>query len=105
MDSNEKVITQFETRVRQLILKFQELKKENQDLYAMVEKAEKDIKDLQAKITQKDNDYNALKMAKMMTITDGDLEAAKARVQKLIREVNKCITLVSDEKLTINNSD
>ena len=105
MDSNEKVITQFETRVRQLILKFQELKKENQDLYAMVEKAEQDIKDLQAKITQKDNDYNALKMAKMMTITDGDLEAAKARVQKLIREVNKCITLVSDEKLTINNSD
>jgi len=105
MDSNEKVITQFETRVRQLILKFQELKKENQELYTMVEKAEKDIKDLQAKITQKDNDYNALKMAKMMTITDGDLEAAKARVQKLIREVNKCITLVSDEKLTINNSD
>ena len=105
MDSNEKVITQFETRVRQLILKFQELKKENQELYAMVEKAEQDIKDLQAKITQKDNDYNALKMAKMMTITDGDLEAAKARVQKLIREVNKCITLVSDEKLTINNSD
>ena len=105
MDSNEKVITQFETRVRQLILKFQELKKENQDLYTMVEKAEKDIKDLQAKITQKDNDYNALKIAKMMTITDGDLEAAKAKVQKLIREVNKCITLVSDEKLTINNSD
>ena len=105
MDSNEKVITQFETRVRQLILKFQELKKENQDLYTIVEKAEKDIKDLQARITQKDNDYNALKMAKMMTITDGDLEAAKARVQKLIREVNKCITLVSDEKLTINNSD
>ena len=103
MESNEKVITQFETRVKQLILKFQELKKENQDLYAMVEKAEQEVKDLQAKLTQKDNDYNALKMAKMMTITDGDLEAAKARVQKLIREVNKCITLVSDEKLTIKS--
>lgn len=103
MDSNEKVITQFETRVKQLILKFQELKKENQDLYAMVEKAEQEVKDLQAKLTQKDNDYNALKMAKMMTITDGDLETAKARVQKLIREVNKCITLVSDEKLTIKS--
>ena len=103
MDSNEKVITQFETRVKQLILKFQELKKENQDLYAMVEKTEHEVKDLQAKLTQKDNDYNALKMAKMMTITDGDLEAAKARIQKLIREVNKCITLVSDEKLTIKS--
>ena len=103
MDSNEKVITQFETRVKQLILKFQELKKENQDLYAMVEKAEQEVKDLHAKLTQKDNDYNALKMAKMITITDGDLEAAKARIQKLIREVNKCITLVSDEKLTIKS--
>ena len=103
MDSNEKVITQFETRVKQLILKFQELKKENQGLYAMVEKTEQEVKDLQAKLTQKDNDYNALKMAKMMTITDGDLEAAKARIQKLIREVNKCITLVSDEKLTIKS--
>jgi phage shock protein A len=103
MDSNEKVITQFETRVKQLILKFQELKKENQDLYAMVEKTEQEVKDLQAKLTQKDNDYNALKMAKMMTITDGDLETAKARIQKLIREVNKCITLVSDEKLTIKS--
>ena len=103
MESNEKVITQFETRVKQLILKFQELKKENQDLYVMVEKAEQEVKDLQAKLTQKDNDYNALKMAKMMTITDGDLETAKARIQKLIREVNKCITLVSDEKLTIKS--
>ena len=103
MDSNEKVITQFETRVKQLILKFQELKKENQDLYAMVEKTEQEVKELQAKLTQKDNDYNALKMAKMMTITDGDLETAKARIQKLIREVNKCITLVSDEKLTIKS--
>ena len=69
----------------------------------MVEKTEQEVKDLQAKLTQKDNDYNALKMAKMMTITDGDLETAKARIQKLIREVNKCITLVSDEKLTIKS--
>ena len=97
MDSNEKVITNFETRVRQLILRFQELKKENQELYAMVEKTEQEVKDLRGKLTQKDNDYNALKMAKMMTITDGDLDAAKARVQKMIREVNKCITLLSDQ--------
>ena len=103
MDSNEKVIANFETRVRQLILRFQDLKKENQELYAMVEKSEQEVKDLQAKLTQKDNDYNALKMAKMMTITDGDLESAKARVQKLIREVNKCITLISDEKLIVNS--
>ena len=98
MSSNENVITDFETRVRQLILRFQELKKENQELYTMVEKAEEEMKVLQGKLTQQENDYNALKMAKMMTITDGDLEAAKARVQKMIREVNKCIAIMSDEQ-------
>ena len=95
MNSNEKTIATFETRVRQLILRFQELKKENQELYTMVEKAEEEMKVLQGKLTQQKNDYNALKMAKMMTITDSDLESAKARV---IREVNKCIAIMSDEQ-------
>jgi hypothetical protein len=64
----------------------------------MVEKNEQDLKDLRAKLTQADTDYNTLKMAKMLTITDGDLEGAKARVQKLIRDVNKCIAILTDEQ-------
>ncbi|MBP5713815.1 MAG: hypothetical protein J6X07_03850 [Prevotella sp.] len=98
MTSNEQTIATFQTRVRDLILRFQELKKENADLYAMVEKNEQEMKQLQAKLVQADNDYNTLKMAKMMEITDGDLESAKARVAKLIREVNKCIAILSDEQ-------
>ena len=98
MTSNEQTIATFQTRVRDLLQRFQELKKENADLYAMVEKNEQDMKALQAKLAQADDDYNALKMAKMMEITDGDLESAKARVAKLIREVNKCIAILSDEQ-------
>ncbi len=92
------MIATFETRVRQMLLRFQELKKENEELYGMVEKNEQDIRDLQARLSQADRDYNALKMAKMLTITDGDLDSAKARVQKLIRDVNKCIAILSDEQ-------
>ena len=98
MSPNEQTIATFQTRVRDLLLRFQELKKENADLYAMVEKNEQDMKQLQAKLAQADDDYNALKMAKMMEITDGDLESAKARVAKLIRDVNKCIAILSDEQ-------
>ena len=98
MNPNEKAISTFETRVRQMILRFQELKKENQELYSIVEKNEQAINDLQDKLTQADNDYNSLKMAKMMEITDGDLEGAKARISKMIREVNKCITILSGEQ-------
>ena len=98
MSSNEQTIATFQTRVGDLLRRFQELKKENADLYAIVEKNEQEIKQLQAKMAQADDDYNALKMAKMMEITDGDLESAKARVAKLIREVNKCIAILSDEQ-------
>ena len=98
MSPNEQTIATFQTRVRDLLLRFQELKKENADLCAMVEKNEQDMKQLQAKLAQADEDYNALKMAKMMEITDGDLESAKARVAKLIRDVNKCIAILSDEQ-------
>jgi len=98
MTPNEKTITAFETRLRQMILRFQELKRENEELYAMVEKNEQDIKLLQEKLEQKQNDYNSLKMAKMIEITDGDLDGAKERLSKLIRDVNKCIAILSDEE-------
>lgn len=98
MSSNNQSLTTFETRVRQMILRFQELKKENEHLLALVEKNGQDIQDLQAKLTQADHDYNSLKMAKMMEITDGDLEGAKARLTKLIRNVNKCLAILSDEE-------
>jgi predicted RNase H-like nuclease (RuvC/YqgF family) len=81
-----------------MILRFQELKKENENLQALVEKNGQDIQALQAKLNQADQDYNSLKMAKMMEITDGDLERSKARLTKLIRDVNKCIAILSDEE-------
>ena len=94
MTQNEKILATFETRVRQLILRFQELKQENLELYSEVEKNEQDIKSLRAKL----EDYNALKMAKMLEITDGDLQGAKDRLARLIREVNKCIAVLSGER-------
>ena len=67
MTANEKALATFETRIRQMILRFQE------------------------------SDYNSLKMAKMIEITDGDLTGAKDRLSRLIRDVNKCIAILSDE--------
>ena len=77
MSADEKTINTFATRVRQLILEFGKLKQE--------------------KLSQAEHDYNSLKMAKMMTISDADMEATQKRVAKLIRDVNKCITLLSNQ--------
>ena len=97
MTANEKALSSFETRIRQMILRFQELKKENADLYKMVEKNEEDLNQLRQKLEQQQSDYDSLKMAKMIEISDGDLAGAKERLSKLIRDVNKCIAILSDE--------
>ena len=96
MDATEHALNQFSTRVRQMLLQYKELKKENAELYTMVDEREEQIKTLNAKLAQAQNDYNSLKMAKMLEVTDGDVESAQKRLQRLIRDVNKGITLLSE---------
>ncbi len=97
MNANEKILNTFATRVRQMILQYDALKKENDELYALVDQREQEIKQLQEELSQAEADYNSLKMAKMLEVTDGDMETAQKRVAKLIRDVNKCITLLSEK--------
>ena len=97
MTASEDTLNLFSTRVRQMILQYKELKKENAELYSMVDEKDKQVENLKVQITQAQNDYNSLKMAKMLEITDGDMESAQKRLQKLIRDVNKCITLLSEK--------
>ena len=100
MDANEKnkkTLTLFTTRMRQMILQFTEMKSENARL--RVQAAERDgrIKELEAQLAQAKSDYEILKMAKMIEMSDHDLEGAQKRLAKLIRDVNKCITLLSEK--------
>ncbi|QUB62271.1 hypothetical protein J4861_08620 [Prevotella melaninogenica] len=97
MNANEKILNTFATRVRQMILQYEALKKENDELYALVDQRDQEIKQLQGELSQAEADYNSLKMAKMLEVTDGDMETAQKRVAKLIRDVNKCITLLSEK--------
>ena len=96
MDANEKTLNAFTTRVRQMILQYNQTKNENAELYAMVDERDSRIKELEAKLEQARRDYEMLKMAKMLEITDGDMESVQKRVSRLIRDVNKCITLLSE---------
>ena len=97
MNANEKILNTFATRVRQMILQYEALKKENDELYMLVDQRDQEIKQLQGELSQAQADYNSLKMAKMLEVTDGDVESAQKRVAKLIRDVNKCITLLSEK--------
>ena len=95
---SEKTIVEFQTKVRALILQFQNLKKENEELYAMLEKNEGDIKQLRQQLLNKQQEFDAFKAAKLLEVSDGDIQSARERLAKLIRDVNKCITVLSEQK-------
>ena len=95
---SEKTIVEFQTKVRALILQFQNLKKENEELYAMLEKNEADVRQLRQPLLDKQQEFDAFKAAKLLEVSDGDIQSARERLAKLIRDVNKCIAVLSEQK-------
>lgn len=95
MTDSDKIITLFTTRIRQMILQYKEIKMENEELYAMVDSREEKIKQLELQLAKAQDDYKSLKTARMVEVSDGDIETSKKKIAAMIRQVNKCITLLS----------
>ncbi|MBR5350463.1 MAG: hypothetical protein IK124_04420 [Prevotella sp.] len=98
MAEENKILTLFTTRMRQLILQYKEVKEKNQELLNAMESKDREIAWLKKKLEQSQNDYNSLKMARLVEVTDGDIEKSKRRLSNLIREVNKCITMLGGKE-------
>ena len=90
----EKTIRLLETRVRQLILKFQQVKEENKGLSNNIVQKDGELEEAKKRIKLLEADYANLKMAKMLEIGDNDITAAKQRITRLVRDVDKCIALL-----------
>ena len=91
----EQALHLFETRVRQLILSYQKLAQDNQRLQQELVERQQALDEALAQNQQINMDYNNLKLARMMTVNGEDLQSAKNRLSRLIREVDKCIALLN----------
>jgi predicted RNase H-like nuclease (RuvC/YqgF family) len=92
---DSKQFKDFETRVRQLMLAYVGLKKENDELYSMVDGKDATIAELKAENERLRQQYANLKIAKMIDISDADQHNADRRLMRLLREVDKCIALLT----------
>ena len=86
---------QLEARVRHVLAQYSVLKQENEDLYTEIEKKDEEIQRLKDQLSKSQNEYNNLKLAKMIEITDSDIKESKMKIAKLVREINKCISILS----------
>lgn len=91
----EKALQLFETRLRQLILQHRELQKRNEVLTSELHECRARLKEAQNANDVLKRDYETLKLARMIDVSGEDEKMAKARINKLIREVDKCIALLN----------
>lgn len=98
MEADEKSIDLFTTRVRQMILQYNDLEQQNVALNASMAEQKARISQLETQLARLQSDYDNLKVVRMLAITDGDMASAQKRLARLIRNVDKCITLVSGHK-------
>jgi septal ring factor EnvC (AmiA/AmiB activator) len=91
----EEVVRQLRYRIRLLMARYQSLKHENESLVAekselltLVEKQKKDISNLEQQ-------YTKAKLAKSVLVPSDDRDAAKAQINRIVREIDECIALLN----------
>ena len=96
-DEEKRQLKNFDGKVSQLLQNYRVMQKENADLYIEMDRKDEEIARLKAELRQSQSDYSNLKLAKMIEISDSELKGAKQRISKLVREINKCIGLLSTD--------
>lgn len=93
-------LKKLETRIRQLILTYQETEAEKERLLEVVSQLEGNIAEQKKEYQQLMAKYENLKTVKIMEVSSDDAKAIRKRLSKLIRDVDQSIAMlnVMDEK-------
>lgn len=97
MAKSDDEIMEFRMLVSRLLDEYVRIKNELADVKTMLESQKKETQEMELLASAAMHDYDMLKTARMLEVGDGDVEAARKRVNKLIRDVNKCITLLAEQ--------
>ena len=93
-EDRDKLLLNLEVRVRQVLLLCDKLKQENKKLKEEDLLKNERIKSIEKELGIMTQKYNNLKMARTITAASVDVDAARLRLSKMVREVDKCIDLL-----------
>ena len=82
-------------RIRQVIELYQEKKRENELLRKKGIEMEERIRHDNNRISDLEEKYNKLKISKALMASSNDLHDAKLKVNRMVREIDKCIALLN----------
>ena len=94
-DAESQKMKNFEAKVRNLIASCVALQQENIELHNKLDQKTEELKAQQTLTDQYKKEYDNLKLAKMIEISESDFKEAKQKITYLVREVNACINMLN----------
>lgn len=96
-EKDEKLLAEFEIRMRQLMYLCEVLQEENAQLKQELTEKNKEIDHLTSEVNMLKSKYDNLKFAKSFSSENQeDVQQAKKRLSGLVRDVDKCIAMLKN---------
>lgn len=93
-EEHNKLLVDLEVRIKQVLYLCDSLKEENARLKAEIRSGRVHLEETESMLADLKAKYDSLKMARTITAASVDVETAKAKLSKMVREVDKCINLL-----------
>lgn len=93
--SNDTILDNLEINVDILISELEKMKEENTNLIKEKTELGNIIKTKDKELEELENKFSTLKFAKTLSGNDNDIHATKIKINKLVREIDNCISLLN----------
>ena len=93
--AQEDALELLQQRVVRVLELYSSRKSENEQLLKQNRELEEKIRLDQEKIKEIEGKYNKLKISKALIASSSDVHDAKLKVNRLVREIDKCIALLN----------
>ena len=97
IDEPKKLLSDLEARVKQLMFHCHHLEMQKQEMQALLDEKETQLMTVIREKDELNAKYQNLRMAQSLSGAESqDLRETKARFNKLVREIDKCIALLNE---------
>ena len=92
----EELIAAFELKLRKLMSEYQSLQEQNAELKAELERKHTDLMHAHQDILELRKNFDHLRIARNLGISQEDRNESKQRINKMVREIDKCLALLDE---------
>jgi len=92
----DELINAFEMKLRKLISEYESLRDQNEQLKTELERKQEDLMQAHQQILEIRSSYDRLRVARNLGETDEERVESKRRINKIVREIDKCLALLNE---------